>query len=135
MTFFCGNRKDGDRGIFTEAQVMGMATPSHIKPVDLEKYKTSSPKFDWKVSKTVRIQPLKPTPKGEPEVSPVAYNPEESLKKRIYTSVQTYSYSKEKGKSFIQQYSHSKRHVPSPDSYNMDAAYSRITIGARRGYK
>ena len=98
------NRKDGDRGIFTEAMVMGLSTPSHIKPVDLEKYKTSSPKFDWKLSKTVRISPLKKTPKDIAEVSPVAYNPEDALKKRVFTSVQTYSYSKEKGKSFISQY-------------------------------
>ena len=79
-----------------------MSSPSHYNSLDLEKYKTSSPKFDWKVSKTVRISPLKRTPKDVAEVSPVAYNPEDSLKKRVFTSVQTYSYSKEKGKSFIQ---------------------------------
>ena len=79
-----------------------MSSPSHYKEIDLDKYKTSSPKFDWKVSKTVRISPLKRTPKEMPEVSPVAYNAEESLQKRVFKKVQAYSYSKEKGKSFIQ---------------------------------
>lgn len=46
------NRKEQSSGIFTEAIVAGLSTPSHYNPVDLEKYKTSSPKYDWKVSKT-----------------------------------------------------------------------------------
>ena len=49
------NRKDETRGIFTEAVVMGMNTPSHKDVVDFEKYRTRSPKYDWKISKTVRI--------------------------------------------------------------------------------
>jgi len=113
---------------------MGMSTPSHYNAVDLEKYKTASPKYDWKVSKTVRLQPLKRTPAGEGELSPVGYKAEDVFKK-ITNSSPRYSYGKEKGGSFISSYEKGKAFVPSPASYNLDSAYKNITIGARRGYK
>lgn len=83
---------------------MGMNTPSHYNKIDNEKYKTRSPKYDWKISKTIRIQPLKRTPKDQAEVSPSTYKPEDSLQKRIFTSEPKYSVGREKGKSFIDRY-------------------------------
>lgn len=80
---------------------MGQASPSFYNTVNMERYKRSSPKYDWKLSKEVRIKPLKKTPAGQPEVSPVAYRPDESLKKRVFESGQANLFSKEKGKSFI----------------------------------
>ena len=44
----------------------------------MEKIKTNSPKYDWKISKTVRIHPLKKTPKDVAETSPHSYNPDVS---------------------------------------------------------
>ena len=55
MLLLFANRKDETRGIFTEAVVAGMNTPPHKDVIDMERYKTRSPKFDWKISKTVRI--------------------------------------------------------------------------------
>jgi len=94
------NRKDLVRGIFTEATTLGMASPSAYNSIDLDKFKTSSPKYDWKISKTVRMTPLKKTPASKPEVSPMSYRPDEKI---ILTSEPRYSYPKEKGKSFIQR--------------------------------
>lgn len=96
--------KDESRGIFTEATVRGLSSPSFYDSVDLEKYKKSSPKYDWKASKTQRITPLKKTPASLPEVSPMSYKAEEVLKKKIQPTVLTYSYSKEKERSFIARY-------------------------------
>ena len=59
---------------------MGMSSPSHHNPVNLEVVKSRSPKFDWKTSKTVRIKPLKKTAAGEGETSPVTYNALDGLK-------------------------------------------------------
>lgn len=114
---------------------MGLATPSFYNSVNLENYKTSSPKHDWKISKQVRIKPLKRTPAGQAEVSPAAYKPDESLKKKIFASVPTNAFCKEKGKSFIAEYQTKKKWVPAPNNYDVDKAYTRITIGARKGYK
>ena len=84
---------------------MGLSTPHAYNSLDLDKFKTSSPKYDWKVSKTIRISPLKKTAKDKPEVSPNSYKPDVALKSRVYTSEPRYSYPKEKGKSFIERYS------------------------------
>jgi hypothetical protein len=61
-----------------------MSSPSHYNSIDLDKHKNSSPKYDWKISKSLRIKPLKRTAAGVPEVSPAAYKPDESLKKLIF---------------------------------------------------
>ena len=114
---------------------MGMSTPSHYNSIDLDKYKNTSPKYDWKVSKTVRIQPLKKTAAGAPETSPNSYKADESLQKKVLNQSPRYSYPKEKNKSFIQKHQTDKAFVPGPNKYNLDKAYDRITIGARRGYK
>jgi hypothetical protein len=114
--------------------VSGHATPSFYNPIELEKVKNSSPKYDWKLSKTVRIQPLKKTPAGNSETSPHSYNTE-TAKQKVGQTSPRYSYGKEKGKSFIQAYQASKSWVPAPSAYNLDKAYNRITIGARKGYK
>lgn len=113
---------------------MGMSSPSHYNSIDLDKHKTTSPKYDWTKTKTVRIQPLKKTPAGQAEVSPQTYSPDVSLDK-IGQSSPRYSYAKEKGKSFIENYNKKKAFVPAPSAYNVDKAYAVITIGARRGYK
>ena len=68
--------KEATRGIFTEAVVMGMNSPSHYNSIDLDKHKNTSPKYDWNKSKIVRIPQLKKTPAGQPEVSPSSYNVE-----------------------------------------------------------
>lgn len=66
-------RKELPAGFFTEAVVKGQSTPSFHNPIDLDKYKKTSPKFDWKASKSVRIQPAKKTPAGASETSPHSY--------------------------------------------------------------
>ena len=132
LLFVC--RKDGARGIFTEAQVAGYSTPSFYNPIAMEKIRNCSPKHDWNKSKTVRIQPLKKTAAGQTEVSPHTYNPD-TADKRVYKASPRFSYGKEKGKSFINAYSSSKSWVPAPSAYNTDKAFGRITIGARRSYK
>ena len=114
---------------------MGQSTPSHYNSIDLDRFKCTSPKYDWKISKTVRISPIKKTPKEVGEISPSTYKPDESLKKRIFNNPPNYSYPREKGKSFIERYQKSKAFLPAPSHYNTDKAYSVITIGARRGYK
>ena len=88
----CDNdRKDVTRGIFTEAELAGKSTPSVYNLSNMEKYKTAAPSYDWKISKTIRIQPLKKTPADRSEVSPSSYKYDESLKKRIFTSEPKYS--------------------------------------------
>ena len=114
---------------------MGQSTPPHYNSIDLDKFKTSSPKYDWKISKTVRISPLKKTPASKPEVSPNSYRADVALKNKIHTSEPRYSYPKEKGRSFIQKYQKDKAFVPAPNSYDIDRAKKYITLGARRGYK
>ena len=114
---------------------MGHNTPSFYNSIEMDKYKRTSPKYDWKVSKTKRIEPLKRTAKDQPETSPSTYKPDESLKARVLQSSPRFSYPKEKGKSFIARYQAQKAFVPAPCAYNTDAAYSKVTIGARRGYK
>ena len=83
---------------------MGMSSPFSYNSMDLDKLKRTSPKHDWKVSKTKRIEPLKRTPKDQPEISPSTYKPDEALQKRVYTNSPKFSYPREKGKSFIQRY-------------------------------
>ena len=78
---------------------------------------------------------MKRTPKDQAEVSPSTYKPEESLKKRVYTSEPKYSVGREKGRSFIDRYQKAKAFVPSPSNYNVEKAYKFVTNGARRGYK
>lgn len=84
-------QKDVTRGIFTEAELAGKSTPSVYNLSNMEKYKTAAPSCDWKISKTIRIQPLKKTPADRSEVSPSSYKYDESLKKRIFTSEPKYS--------------------------------------------
>ena len=57
---------------------MGLETPSPYNSINLDKHKTSSPKYGWN-SKTKRIAPLIKTAAGMPEVSPAVYKPDESL--------------------------------------------------------
>lgn len=83
---------------------MGMSTPHSYNAMDMDKLKRTSPKHDWKVSKTKRIEPLKKNAKDQPETSPSTYKPQESLEKRVYSSSPKFSYPREKGKSFIQRY-------------------------------
>lgn len=128
-------RRDSDRGIFTEAVVAGNSSPAHYGTVELERFKTSSPKYNWNQSKVVRIKPLKKTPADQPETSPSIYKHEESFKKRIATRMPCYSTPREKGKSFIQRYQAQKAHIPSPSFYHIEKADKIVTIGARRGYK
>lgn len=54
---------------------MGMSTPHSYNAMDMDKLKRTSPKHDWKVSKTKRIEPLKRTAKDQPETSPSTYKP------------------------------------------------------------
>ena len=108
--------------------------PSFYTPIELEKIRNSSPKYDWKISKSKRITPLAKTPAGMSETSPHSYDLEPS-KRRTEKSSPRYSYGKEKDKSFINNYYKSKAWVPGPGNYKVDSAYNRITIGARRGYK
>ena len=89
------------RGIFTEAEVAGKATPAVYNLTNMENYKNAAPKYDWKISKTVRIKPLKKTPADRHEVSPTSYRADESLAKKVFSSEPKYSYGKEKGRSFI----------------------------------
>ena len=127
-------RKELPGGIFTEAIAHGAEVPSFYNPIELEKVRNSSPKYDWKISKVKRITPLTKTPAGESETSPHSYNIDSS-KNRTQKSSPRYSYGKEKGKSFINNYSKQHAWVPGPAAYKLDSAYNKITIGARRGYK
>ena len=113
---------------------MGQSTPPHYNSIDLDKFKTTSPKYDWKISKTVRISPLKKTPAFKPEVSPMSYKAIEG-KRYVNHSQPRYSYPKEKGKSFIEKSQKDKAFVPAPNSYDIDKAKKIVTLGARRGYK
>ena len=83
---------------------MGQSSPSHYNSIDLDKYKRTSPKYDWKVSKTVRIAPLKKNAKDVPETSPSTYKADECLKRKVFANSPYYSYPREKGKSFIARY-------------------------------
>ena len=113
---------------------MGLSSPSHYNSIEMDRLKTSSPKFDWKISKTVRISPLKKTAAGQPEVSPSSYK-NDAAKDKIGAKAIAFTYSKDKKKSFVARYEAQKKFLPSPCAYNVDAAYSKITIGARKGYK
>ena len=82
---------------------MGMSSPSHYNSIDLDRYRKTSPKYDWKVSKTVRISPLKKTPAGQGETSPNSYKVDEALKAKVHKQSPRYSF-KPKGKNFIARY-------------------------------
>lgn len=92
---------------------MGQNTPSHYNATDLEKYRTSSPKYDWNKSKTIRMHPLKKTPASKAEVSPASYKPDQSAKS-FYKAVPMNTFTKEKGKSFMMKLEKDKKLVPGP---------------------
>ena len=135
----CYTQKSTGGGYTDEAAFRGMETPSHLNPIEMDKIK----------SRTLATKIIKPSATEEEkrkfvrnnDPSPHTYKVEES-KDKFSASIIKYSFSKNKQQSFVDEalkkFTGRNTH-PQVGKYNIDKVTnfntSKVTIGARRGYK
>jgi hypothetical protein len=109
-----------------DAMFMGLSTPSHYNPIDLNKVKERSLSPLMK-QKEVRFPPAKKV-----EMGPGIYKPSENLTKFKYP---IYSCEKSPRNNFVARYTKVHSFVPSPNTYHPELADRVITKGVHKSYK